>query len=197
MQMVNNLLDNYNSSQEKGNYISILIHSDWVLVNTIEEHKTIYYFHKNNVLSIKKNNSISKAKWHYVSPDYIRITSNNEVNVIKISFRNKHILTLDIDKKFNELAVFINESKSEIPLNTHDSVTKFLHNKYINKAKDIIHTHEYYYVEKSKEFGPFTVKELTEKVKLNAISSLCFVRDINEHNYSNRLRIRDLIKALD
>ena len=51
-------------------------------------------------------------------------------------------------------------------------------------------------IENSKEFGPFTVEELSEKVKKDHISTYCFVRDINEYDYSNRIRIMDLIKEL-
>ena len=52
------------------------------------------------------------------------------------------------------------------------------------------------YIEQSKEYGPFTVEELSEKVKKDEISIYCFVRDVNEDDYSKRLRIQDLIKEL-
>lgn len=196
MQKVHNLIDKSNFSQEQFNFTSILTHSNWVLVNDINKRKTIYIFHEDNSLSIKKNDTVSKAKWHYVNPNYIRITTNNEINVIKITFRDEDILTLDIDRKSNELAVFINESNSKTPLNTYDSITAFLHAKYINKAKDIIYTHEYYYIEKSIEHGPFTAKELIDKAKNNTISSQCFIRETNDSDYSKRLRVEDLIKAI-
>ncbi|WP_452224601.1 hypothetical protein [Lacinutrix chionoecetis] len=196
MQTVHNLLNNNSFSQEDFNFTSVLVNNNWVLVNDIKERKTIYHFHEDNVLSIKKNDTISKAKWHYVNPNYIRITGENDINVIKINFRDQDILTLDIDRKSNELAVFINESKSEIPLNTYDAITQYLHNKYINKAKNIIHNHKYYYIEKSVEYGPFTAKELMDKAKKDIISQYCFIRETNDDNYSKRLRIVDLIKAI-
>ncbi|MGB1308419.1 MAG: hypothetical protein ACPG6B_05880, partial [Oceanihabitans sp.] len=64
------------------------------------------------------------------------------------------------------------------------------------KASSLIQGHEFYYIEKSKEFGPFTVEQLAEKVKTKSISVYCFVRDINEYNYNKRLRVRDLIREL-
>jgi hypothetical protein len=185
-----------NFSQEQFNFTSLLVNCNWVLVNDIKSNKTTYFFHDNNVLSIKKNNSISTGKWHYVNPEYIRISSANEINVIKIAFRDDDILTLNINNKTNELAVFINESKSETPLDTHDKITAFLHAKYITKAKAIINTHEYYYIEKSKEYGPFTAKELIDKAKSNNISTQCFIRETNDGSYSKRLRIEDLMRVI-
>jgi hypothetical protein len=37
---------------------------------------------------------------------------------------------------------------------------------------------------------------LSEKVKKEEISAYCFVRDINEYDYSKRLRIFDLMQEL-
>ena len=39
------------------------------------------------------------------------------------------------------------------------------------------------------------VEILAEKVKNKSISEHCFVRDVNEYDYSKKLRIRDLLKA--
>ncbi len=61
---------------------------------------------------------------------------------------------------------------------------------------NLIYKHEFYYIEKAKEFGPFTVEELSKKVNKAEISMYCFVRDINENDYTKRLRIYDLIKEL-
>ena len=191
-----NQINNSDFSKDDFNYTSILIDNNWVLINDIKTRKTIYRFHKNNVLSITKNNIISKGEWHYVNAKFIRITSDDEINIIKIMFRENHLLTLDIDRKSKNLAVFVNESKSDTPLDSQDSIRRFLHSRYINKAKDIIYTHEYYYIEKSKEYGPFTSKELIDKANNNLISSQCFIRETNESNYNKRLRIEDLIKAI-
>ncbi len=60
----------------------------------------------------------------------------------------------------------------------------------------IIYDHEFYYIEKSEEFGPFKVEVLAEKVNSGEISAFCFVRDVNEHDYSNRMRIEDLLHEL-
>lgn len=196
METALNISQKNNFYQDNSNFTGLLVNNDWVLVNEIKKNKTIYNFHTDNVLTISKNDSVSEAKWHYVNPDYIRITSDNEINVIKISFRDDDVLTLDIDRRSNELAVFVNQNKSDIPLNSREDITTFLHNKYINKAKDIIYNHQYYYIEQSIEYGPFTAKQLIDKAKDQSISSQCFVRETQDDDYSKRLRIIDLIEAI-
>jgi len=124
-----NQINNSDFSKDDFNYTSILIDNNWVLINDIKTRKTIYRFHKNNVLSITKNNIISKGEWHYVNAEFIRITSDDEINIIKIMFRENHLLTLDIDRKSKNLAVFVNESKSDTPLDSQDSIRRFLHSR--------------------------------------------------------------------
>lgn len=196
MQTVHNILSNNKLYPEDFNFTNRLVNNNWVLVNAIKQTKTVYNFFADNLLTISTNGTVSQAKWHYVNPEYIRITSNNEINVIKISFRDDDILTLDIDRRSKALAVFINESKSNTPLNSRDAITEFLHDKYINKARTIIYNHEYYYIENSIEYGPFTAKQLIDKAENERISSHCFIRETQDGDYSKRLRIRDLIEAV-
>ena len=96
----------------------------------------------------------------------------------------------------NEFALFINTTNYSEDLNNIEDVQVFLREKYKQKVSSLIYEHEFYYIEKSEEFGPFTVEELSEKVNTEQISMYCFVRDINESDYSKRLRIIDLIKEL-
>ncbi|OIQ24030.1 hypothetical protein [Lacinutrix sp. MedPE-SW] len=197
MSEIPKLLFDADNSFYHDNIVSILVNQNWLLVNKIKEEKTTYVFSKDNVLTRTTNGTISKAKWHYVNENYIRITGEDgSINVIKMTFRNEDILTLDIDRKSNELAVFINETKSDKILNTYDDITTYLHAKYLSKAKNIIQNHLYYFINKSEEFGPFTAKELINKVKKGILSSQCFIRETNESNYNKRLRIKDLISVI-
>ena len=114
---------------------------------------------------------------------------------VKAYFKDDDILVLNhLDKK--EFALYINTSNYDDELNSVEDIQSFLKEKYKRKVSTIIYDHEFYYIEKSKEFGPFTVETLSEKVKNEEISVYCFVRDINEYDYSNRLRIYDLIQEL-
>jgi hypothetical protein len=92
--------------------------------------------------------------------------------------------------------LYINTTNYDDDLNSIEDIQSFLKEKYKKKLSHIIYDHEFYYIEKSQEFGPIKVQELSEKVKREEISPYCFVRDINEHDYSKRLRINDLIQEL-
>ncbi len=174
----------------------LLVNQNWVLVNKIKDEKTFYFFHENNQLTRTTNGAISKAQWHYVNANYIRITSNGEINVIKMNFRDEDILTLDIDRRSNNLAIFINETRSGVNFNTYDDITSYLHSKYVTKAKNIINKHQYYYIEHSEEFGPVAAEYLLKRVENNSINAQCLIRDINDYDYSKRLRIQDLIDVI-
>jgi len=104
---------------------------------------------------------------------------------VKAYLKDDDILVLDHQDK-NEFALYINTTNYEDELNSVDDIQSFLKDKYQKKVSTIIYDHEFYYIEKSEEFGPFKVEELAEKVKRDAISEYCFVRDINEDDYSNR-----------
>lgn len=197
MQKVLNLLSNNEQSYSQSHFTKVLVNQNWVLVNKIDEVKTIYVFKEDNVLLRKTNNSVSEAKWHYVNENYIRINSEDgSINVIKTSFRDNDILTLDIDRKSNELAVFINESINEKGFNSYNDITDYLHDKYLNKAREIIYDHQYFYINNSEEFGPYTAKQIIEKTNRGYLNNQCFIRETNDYDYSKRLRIIDLFEAI-
>ena len=123
------------------------------------------------------------------------IETEDGLITVKVYFKDDDVLVLNHQNK-KEFALFINTTNYTEALNSLEDVQKFLKEKYKQKVTSLIYEHEFYYIEKSKEFGPFTVEELSKKVKKEQISEFCFVRDINEYDYSNRLRIYDLIKEL-
>ncbi|MEN8885965.1 MAG: hypothetical protein ABF246_06205, partial [Winogradskyella sp.] len=114
---------------------------------------------------------------------------------VKAYFKDDDILVLNNENK-EEFALYINTTNYNEDLNSVEDIKAFLKEKYKKKVSTIIYDHEFYYIEKSKEFGPFKVEILSEKVKNEEISAYCFVRDINETDYSKRLRIYDLIQEL-
>ena len=99
-------------------------------------------------------------------------------------------------EKHNDYAVFLNQSNYENEINTLDDVGEFLKKRYKDKASSMISGHQFYYIEDSKEYGPFSAEELSRKVNNDEVSEHCFIRDINEDGYDRRLRISDLIKEL-
>ncbi len=174
---------------------SHLINQQWVLVNGISKKKSVYVFREDNVLEIARKDNMIKTSWDINLQNIFSIETEDGMITVKAYFKDDDILVLNHQDK-NEFALYINTTNYEEELNSVDDIQSFLKDKYQKKVSTIIYDHEFYYIEKSEEFGPFKVEELAEKVKKDAISEYCFVRDINEDDYSNRLRINDLIQAV-
>jgi len=175
-------------------YEAQFLNKNWVLVNGIANKKAVYVFKDENTLSISENESLSETSWCIDIKNTFSIDTEDGLITVKAYFKDDDILVLN-HHNTNNCAFFINEDNYSEDLNTFDDVQKFLHEKYAQKATDLIYDHEFYYIEQSKEYGPFTVEELANKVANDQISEYCFVRDINEYDYSKKLRIRDLTKA--
>ncbi len=174
---------------------SYFINQQWVLVNGISKKKSIYTFKEDNILEISRKASVIKTSWTLSINNIFSIETEDGLIVVKAYFKDDDVLVLNHQDK-KEFALFINTTNYTEDLNSIEDVKVYLREKYKQKVSDLIYGHEFYYIEKSKEFGPFTVEELSEKVKDDKISVYCFVRDVNEDDYSNRLRIYDLIKEL-
>jgi len=174
---------------------SHFINQQWVLVNGISKKKSVYVFREDNVLEIARKDNVIKTSWNINNQNIFSIETEDGMIMVKAYFKDDDILVLNNQDK-NEFALYINTTNYEEELNSVDDIQSFLKDKYTKKVSTVIYDHEFYYIEKSEEFGPFKVEELAEKVKNEAISEYCFVRDINEDDYSNRLRIYDLIRAV-
>ncbi|WP_026755715.1 hypothetical protein [Sediminibacter sp. Hel_I_10] len=173
----------------------LLLNKEWILVNGIEKKKAVYVFKEDNVLKISEKETTTETSWTIDIKNVFSIQTEDGLITVKAYFKDDDVLVLNHQNK-TDIALFINESHYEEEVNTFADVQKFLREKYRQKVTNLIYDHEFYYIEKSREFGPFTVEELAEKVKREDISAYCFVRDINEDDYSKRLRIWDLIKEL-
>lgn len=174
---------------------SHFINQQWVLVNGISKKKSIYTFKEDNILEITRKDNIIKTSWNINIQNIFSIETEDGLINVKAYFKDDDILVLNNQDK-EEFALYINTTKYDDELNSIDDINTFLREKYKKKVSSIIYDHEFYYIEKSKEFGPFKVEELAEKVKADEISAYCFVRDINEYDYSKRMRIEDLIQEL-
>jgi ribosomal protein L24 len=174
---------------------SNFIDQHWVLVNGIAEKKSTYVFKKDNVLEIYRKDNVIETSWNIHFQNIFIIETEDGKATVKAYLKDEDILVLN-DQTKDEFALFINTSNYANELNSMDDVQDYIKFKYKQKASNLIYDHQFYYISESEEFGPFTVEELTEKVKRQEISAFCFVRDINEEDYSNRLRINDLIQEL-
>ncbi|WP_178985180.1 hypothetical protein [Winogradskyella helgolandensis] len=171
------------------------INKPWVLVNGISKKKSIYTFKADNVLEISRKDNVIKTTWNINIQNSFSIETEDGKITVKAFFKDDDILVLNNENK-EEFALYINVSNYDDDINSVEDIQDFLKEKYKKKVSTIIYDHEFYYIEKSKEFGPFKVEVLAEKVNAGDISAYCFVRDVNEHDYSNRMRIEDLLHEL-
>ena len=176
-------------------YETLLINKSWVLVNGIADNKSTYTFKDDHILEISRKDQAIKTSWFVDAENVFSIETEDGIIIVNVYFKDDDILVLNHKNK-EEFAILINTKDDNNSLNSIADVQKFLKEKYIKKVTRLIYSHQFYYIENSKEFGPFTVEELSKKVKKDDISPYCFVRDINEYDYSNRIRIIDLIKEL-
>ncbi len=188
------LLPKLQAFDYKSHYKQLFLNNNWVLVNGIANKKVIYVFSDEYKLTITENNTVSKTAWCFDIKNTFSIQTEDGTITVKAYFKDNDILILN-HHNTNNCAFFINASSYSEHLNNFEDVKKFLFSKYVEKATNLISEHQFYYVEKSKEYGPFKVEELLKKVEKEIISEYCFVRDINENDYSKKLRIRDLFKA--
>ena len=174
---------------------TLFINQQWVLVNGISKKKSIYTFKADNILEISRKDNVIKTSWSINIQNIFSIETEDGMITVQAYFKDDDILVLN-NKDKEEFALYINTTKYDDELNSVEDIQSFLKDKYKKKVSTVIYAHEFYYVEQSKEFGPFKVEDLAEKVKKEEISAFCFVRDINEYDYSKRLRIFDLIQEL-
>ncbi len=174
---------------------SLFINQKWVLVNGISEKKSIYTFKEDNILEIKRKDASIKTSWTLDIQNNFTIETEDGIINVKAYFKDDDILVLNHQDK-DEFAMYINTTNYEEEINSVEDIQNYLKEKYQKRVSHVICEHEFYYISESEEFGPNTVEELTEKVKNEEISPYCFVRDVNENDYSRRLRIEDLMQEL-
>jgi len=110
--------------------LSLLMNQHWIVVDEIENSKTVYIFRKNNDLLISKNGKVEKSRWEYLGNDYLLIETKEEGYLFKHGFFDERILALKIDSK-DEYAFLVNENKSVEELNSPDKIVAFLKKNYL------------------------------------------------------------------
>lgn len=171
------------------------INQEWVLINGIEDGKAMYVFKPNNELVISENNEVTKTRWSFINSNFLSITTEDGIVLIKAYYKDKDVLVLN-QKASEDYSFFINATDYKTSINNKDDVQKYLKEKYLKKASELITEHEFYYIQRSKEYGPCTMKELFKKVKDKAVNAYCLIRDVNEADYNKKLRIIDLLQEV-
>lgn len=111
--------------------LTLLTNQQWVVIDEIDNAKTVYIFRQNNELLISKNGKVEKAKWEYLGNNLLLIDHKDESYLFKHGFFDENILALKIDGK-DEYAFLVNETKYNIELNSIDRIIEFLQMKYIS-----------------------------------------------------------------
>ena len=171
------------------------INQEWVLINGIEDAQSIYVFKPNNELVISENNKVTRTRWSFINSNFLSITTEDGIVLIKAYYRDKDTLVLN-QKASEDYAFFINSTDYSDTINCKADVQNFLKDKYLKRASNLIAEHKFYYIQRSREYGPHTMKELLQKVKDQTVNAYCLVRDINEQDYTNKLRIKDLLQEI-
>lgn len=192
---LHNTIPNLKPFDFERHHDSHFINQQWVLVNGITKKKEIYTFRDNNILEIERKDATIRTSWALSIQNIFTIETEDGIINVKAYFKDDDILVLNHQDK-QEFAMYVNTTNYTEELNSIEDLQVYLKDKYKRKVNKVIHKHEFYYISKSKEFGPCTVKELKEKVENEDISAYCFVRDANEDNYVKRLRIIDLMQEL-
>ncbi|WP_299392339.1 hypothetical protein [uncultured Gelidibacter sp.] len=172
------------------------INQEWVLINGIENTKAMYLFKPNNELVISENNNVTKTRWSFINSNFLSITTADGIVLIKAFYKDKDMLVLN-QKASDDYAFFINASVYNTTIDSKEDIQKYLKEKYLKKASQLISEHQFYYIQRFKEYGPYTMKELFNKVKNKAVNAYCLVRDVNEADYTKKLRIKDLMHELN
>jgi len=194
-QTILNLLKTYRPFNIATDCNDTFLNQHWVLVNGIVLKKAVYVFKKNHILHIIHAEITTETTWKLIEGNTFNITTSDGDIEVKFFLKDTNILVLNTVNT-TDCALFIKESYNSNTLNSVEDIHTFLHANYKSKASHLINTHTFYYMENFKEYGPYSVKVLADKVALNILNPLCFVRDVNATDYNNRLRIRDLINAL-
>lgn len=171
------------------------INQEWVLINGIEDAKAMYIFKPNNELVISSNDHVIKTRWSFINSNFLSITTEDGIVLIKAFYKDKDVLVLN-QKASEDYSFFINATNYKTGINNKDDIQQYLKEKYLQKAAELIAKHEFYYIQRSKEYGPYTSKELFKKVKDKVVNAYCLIRDVNENDYNKKLRIIDLLQEV-
>lgn len=190
-----NIVPNLEPFDYSLHYDNQFINQEWILINGIEDARAMYVFKPNNELVISENNEITKTRWSFINSNFLSITTADGIVLIKAFYKDKDVLVLN-QKSSEDYSFFINVSNYNAPINNKNDVQKFLKEKYLKKASELISEHEFYYIQRSREYGPCTMKEIFKKVKDKAVNAYCLIRDVNEVDYNKKLRIIDLLQEV-
>jgi|26BtaG_2_1085354.scaffolds.fasta_scaffold03577_6 hypothetical protein len=108
---------------------TLLTNKHWIVIDSIDQPKIVYFFKKDNELIISQNGRAERAKWEYLDNNSILIERKDEIIKYKHGFFDGNILALKIEG-IEEYAFLVTESMYNRELNSSLSVAEFLNKKY-------------------------------------------------------------------
>jgi len=127
---ISDIIPRIQKYSQKLDNITLLTNQHWVVIDDINNAKTVYIFRPNNELLISKNGKVEKVKWEYLGNNLLLIDRKDESYLFKHGFFDENILALKIDGK-DEYAFLVNETKFDRELNSLENILSFLSKKYI------------------------------------------------------------------
>lgn len=109
---------------------TLLTSRHWVVVEELENRKSIYIFRKNRDLLISTNGSVEKGTWDYLGNDKLLIEKDGKAFLFRHGFFEDDFLVLKIEGG-DEYAFLVNENKYDENLNSVLSIHTFLTKKYL------------------------------------------------------------------
>ncbi len=128
---ISDLIPKLQRFSQKLDNLTLLTNQHWVMIDDIDNVKSVYIFRDNNQLLISLNGKVEKANWEYLGHNTILIDRKDESYLFKQGFFDENILALKIDSR-NEYAFLVNETKYDQELNSLDSIADFLNTKYLS-----------------------------------------------------------------
>jgi hypothetical protein len=110
---------------------TLLTSRHWMVVEELENRKSIYIFRKNRDLLISTNGSVEKGTWDYLGNDKLLIEKDGKAFLFRHGFFEDDFLALKIECG-DEYAFLVNEKKYDENLNSVLSIHTFLTKKYID-----------------------------------------------------------------
>lgn len=128
---ISDIIPRIQKYSQKLDNLTLLTNQQWVVIDEIDNAKTVYIFRQNNELLISKNGKVEKAKWEYLGNNLLLIDRKDESYLFKHGFFDENILALKIDGK-DEYAFLVNETRFDRELNSLENIFIFLNEKYLD-----------------------------------------------------------------
>ena len=109
---------------------TLLTSRHWVVIEELENRKSIYIFRKNRDLLISTNGLVERGTWDSLGNDKILIEQNGKAFLFRHGFFEDDFLALQLDGG-DEYAFLVNEQRFDENLNSVLSIHSFLTKKYM------------------------------------------------------------------